>query len=300
MASTFTLSAGNELAHALIAHLARESGIRVLSIKGFVSDRYGLREPRVAADADVIVDPDRFDEFCALLGEHGWRVRYERLVPSLMAPHSITYIHDDWPNDIDAHVYFPGFFGQRADAFEGLWSSRSTMTIAQTDVTVPSRSGAAVIVALHALRYTHSDRHVGELDRVKNLLVNDFSDDERAQFIEIARAGGALWVLQEVLSEIGVSAGADATPAQQLLWRKNRATIEDGAAVSWLAAVGAEPWHRKPITLFHALWISREDIPRNDPDRQPTRGEAWRHRATRWRRGAAALVHYFRLRLTRS
>ncbi|MFB7843167.1 nucleotidyltransferase family protein [Microbacterium sp. NPDC056052] len=297
MSSTFALSAGNDLAHALMAHLAAGAGIRVLSIKGFVADRYGLREPRVAADADVLIEPSRFDDFCALLSARGWRLRHERQVPSLMAQHSATYIHDGWPNDIDAHIYFPGFFGRYEDAFDALWSSRSTMTIAQTEVNVPSRAGATVIAALHALRYTHSSRHVGELTQVKRVLADDFSDEEREQFVEVARAGGALWVLQEVLAGIGVSENPDATPAQQLLWNTNRATIEDGAAVSWLTALRGERWYRKPVVIFHALWISREEIPRNDPNTLPTALEAWRHRTMRWRRGAVALLHYVRLRL---
>jgi hypothetical protein len=297
MASTFPLSAGNDLAHALMAHVAKEAGIRVLSIKGFVSDQYRLREPRVAADADALIDPARFDDFCSLLTRRGWRPRHERQVPSLMEQHSITYIHDDWPNDIDAHLYFPGFFGDHVDAFDALWSSRSVMTVAQTAVAVPSRAGAAVIAALHALRYTHSDRHSDELARIKRVLVEDVPESERAEFVEIARAGGALWVLQEVLTEFGVREAPDASPAQQLLWKTNRATIEDGAAVSWLAAMRAERWYRKPAVILNALWISRADIPRNDPDQLPTAGQAWHHRVVRWRRGTVALSHYLRLRL---
>lgn len=297
MTSTFALSAGNDLAHALMAHLAGESGIRVLSIKGFVSDRYCLREPRVAADADVLVDPARFEDFCALLNRYGWRLRHERPVPSLMEPHSVTYIHDHWPNDIDAHVYFPGFFGPPADAFDVLWSSRTTMTVAETAVSVPSRAGAAVIAALHALRYTHSSRHADELTGLKQILVDDFTDAEREEFVGIARAGGALWVLGEVLAEIGVGEETDATSAQILLWKTNRATIEDGAAVSWLAAMRTERWYRRPGVILNAIWISRADIPRNDPSTFPTAREAWHHRSMRWRRGSVALVHYLRLRM---
>jgi len=105
-----------------------------------------------------------------------------------------------------------------------------------------------------------------------------------------------LWVLADVLTHIGVIVEPDATPEQQRLWNTNRATVEDGAAVSWLAAMRAERWSRKPAVLFHAIWISREDIPRNDPNHVPTSLEAWRHRVFRWRRGAVALSHYFGVR----
>ncbi|HTN56253.1 MAG TPA: hypothetical protein VLZ82_08705, partial [Microbacterium sp.] len=68
----FTLTEANELAHALLARIGQDHGIRTLSIKGVVADRYQLRRPRVAADADVIVDPARFDEFCRALSQHRW------------------------------------------------------------------------------------------------------------------------------------------------------------------------------------------------------------------------------------
>lgn len=292
----FTLSAGNELAHALTALLASDAGIRALSIKGFVTDRYGLREARVAADADVLIEPARFDEFCELLAVRGWHPRHERPVPSLIGQHSVAYIHEDWPNDIDVHLFFPGFLGPRDAAFEALWSSRRTMSVAHRDAFVPSRAGAAVITALHALRYSHSDRHSAELATIKRVLLDDFDLDERAECVEIARRGGALWVMREVLTEMGAEPEIDATAAQQRTWELNRATVEDGSAVSWLAALRDAPCRTKPKILFQALWISRDDIPRNDAAQFPAVRDAWAHRRMRWRRGAAALAHYLRLR----
>ncbi len=293
---SFSLSEANELAHALLAQIGRETGIRTLSIKGLVADRYELRKPRVAADADVIVDPERFDEFCAALDDHGWHLRVEREVPSLLGPHSVTFIRDDWPNDIDAHVRFPGFFADDQTVFERLWRTRGDMEVAHARVTVPSRGASAVIAALHAVRYSKSLRHAGELEQVAHLLTDDFSVSEREEFIDVARVGHAQWVLRELFDLIGEPWDVDVDPRSQQLWNINRATVEDGAAVSWLSSLRNAPWHRKPGVLVRALWISRRDIPRNDPGRMPTTREAWAHRLLRWRRGTAALMHYARSR----
>ncbi|MFD5224648.1 hypothetical protein ACFWHT_03415 [Microbacterium sp. NPDC058342] len=293
---SFSLNEANELAHALLAQIGRDTGIRLLSIKGLVADRYGLRKPRVAADADVIVEPSRFDEFCRLLTGHGWHLRVEREVPSLLGPHSVTFIRDDWPNDIDAHVRFPGFFATDAEVFERLWQTRGRMEVAHVDVSVPSRGASAVIAALHAVRYSKSARHAGELEQVAHLLIDDFSPEEREEFIDVARVGRAQWVLRELFDLIGRPYELDADARQQHLWNTNRATIEDGAAVSWLHSLRAAPLHQKPAVLVRALWISRADIPRNDPTRLPTAREAWAHRLLRWRRGGVALMHYVKIK----
>lgn len=293
---SFSLGEANELAHALLAQIGRETGIRTLSIKGLVADRYALRRPRVAADADVIVDPERFGEFCSVLDDHGWHLRVEREVPSLLGPHSVTFIRDDWPNDIDAHVRFPGFFADDQTVFERLWRTHGEMEVAHVDVTVPSRGASAVIAALHAVRYSKSLRHAGELEQVARLLTDDFTPAEREEFIDVARVGRAQWVLRELFDLIGHPYEVDVDQHRQHLWNTNRATVEDGAAVSWLSSLRSAPWHRKPGVLARALWISRADIPRNDPSRMPTAREAWAHRMLRWRRGTAALIHYARSR----
>lgn len=292
--TNFSLNEANALAHALLARVGREHGIRTLSIKGMVADKYELRKPRVAADADVIVEPSRFDEYCRLLTARGWHVRVERDVPSLLGPHSVTFIRDDWPNDIDAHVRFPGFFADDGSVFERLWQTRATMEAAHNEITVPSRGASAVIAALHAVRYTKSARHAGELEQIARLLTDEFSDAEREEFVDVARAGHAQWVLRELFELIDRPYEVDVDARQQELWNTNRATVEDGAAVSWLNTLTAAPLHRKPGVLFRALWIARVDIPRNDVNRMPTIGEAWAHRMLRWRRGAVALWRYAR------
>lgn len=290
--ATFPLNEANELAHALLGHVGTTAGIRVLSIKGLVADRYGLRSPRLAADADVMVDPARFDEFCTLLAAYGWHERVERDVPALLGKHSLTLIKPTWPNDLDVHVRFPGFFADDAVVFDRLWATRGSMEAAHLRIAVPSKGASAVIAALHAVRYSRSPRHAQELSRVSDLLWNEFDERDRTEFVDVACVGRAQWVLRDLFERGGIPYAIDADAEQRRLWATNRATVEDGAAVSWLAALHAAPWRGKPRVLARAIWISRAEIPRNDAERMPSRGEAWRHRVLRWRRGAVALGHY--------
>src|SRR6478735_5671403 len=81
-----------ELAAAWAAALAERLGIRLLVIKGDTLARHGLRDPRVPADVDVLVEPAAFERYCAAISAAGWS---ERPVPriNLQAAHSVTYLH---------------------------------------------------------------------------------------------------------------------------------------------------------------------------------------------------------------
>lgn len=291
--ATLALGDATQLAHALAGMLARESRTRVLSIKGPASDQHRLRSPRTAADADVLVDPAGFERFCSELEMRGWRTRYGRETPSLLPPHSRTYIHESWPCDIDVHSAFPGFFAGADAAFEALWRTRVMLSVAHTVSFAPSRAGSAVIAALHAQRSSQSARHRAEGDQVRSVVGTEFRDDEREEFYRIAREGGAVWVLRDLIESLDIGPLiSDASPDDQRLWNLNRTYNEDGSAVGWLLHWKAATWSRRPMILIRAIWVSRADIPRNDERAMPTRSEAWRYRRARWRRGAAALGRF--------
>lgn len=291
--STFRPTDATQLAHALAGMLAAESGSRILTIKGPASDLHGLRKPRVAADADVLVDPVDFFRFCERLEERGWRTRHGRETPSVLPPHSRTYIHPQWPCDIDVHSAFPGFFGGPAAAFEALWASRVQIVIAHTRTYAPSRAGSAVIAALHAQRSSQSERHRAEGRQILSIVGTDFRADEKSEFYRIARAGGAVWVLRDLVGSLDLGPViADARPSDQRLWELNRAFNEDGSTVGWLLHWKAAKWSQRFSILARAVWVPRADIPRNDASILPTRAEARRYRRARLRRGLAALGRY--------
>jgi hypothetical protein len=283
------------LAHAMTAYIARDAGIRLLSIKGPVADHYRLRAPRVPADSDVWVEPGRFAEMCERLEARGWHLRVGRETPALLPQHSRTFIHGSWPCDIDLHWMFPGFFADPEAAFDAVWETRSAIRVAHTEVAVPSLAGSAVIGMLHALRNTQDPRHREERDLLATMLVERFSDDDRAEFYRIARGGGAVWVLRDVIAEARLGdVVSDASEDEKHRWTLFQAYVEDGSAVSWWVQLRSAPLSQKGRLLARALWVPRVDVPRNDPSVLPTRTEAWRYQRLRWGRGGRALVRYFR------
>ncbi|WP_181158129.1 nucleotidyltransferase family protein [Microbacterium sp. MYb64] len=290
---TFDLAEATTLAHSLVEWVATEREIRVLAIKGPVASHYGLRAPRVSADADVLVEPSRFDDLCVLLEGRGWHERVGRETPSLLTRHSRTFIHDAWPCDIDVHRLFPGFFADPGQAFEALWKGRSSLTVAHVAVSIPSRAGAAVISALHAQRNARSTRNVDELSSLRTVIVQEFDKAERDEFYGIATSGKAVWVLRDIIGELGLGAVFEDVPAEdQRRWDINRTHIEDGSTVGWWIQVHGAPWYRKPAIIFRAAWVPRRDIPRNSLSAIPSRAEAWSYQRARWRRGIRAMLSY--------
>jgi hypothetical protein len=283
------------LAHALMAQIARDAGIRLLAIKGPVANHYGLRRPRVSSDADVLVEPERHEDLCRLLEARGWHLRVGRDTPALLPQHSLTFIHGSWPCDVDVHRMFPGFFAEPDVVFDALWNSRATMPVAHIEMYAPSRAGAAVIGMLHAVRNPQLVRHREEAGHIQGVLRNEFTAAERSEFYRVAREGGAVWVLRDVISEERLGdVVADLTDDEKRRWSLFQAYVEDGSAVSWWIHLKESPWQDRIMQLGRALWVPRADVPRNDPAVLPTRAEAWRYQHLRWGRGMRALVRYFR------
>lgn len=283
------------LAHAMLAAIAADAGIRLLSIKGPSADHHRLREPRVASDADVWVEPARFGELCSLIEARGWHLRVGRETPSLLPQHSRTFIHESWPCDLDIHWMFPGFFADPDTAFETVWERREPMNVAHVEVMIPSLAGAAVIGMLHSLRNAQLVRHNAEGARIHEIVTREMTASDRAEFHEIARAGGALWVLRDVISAAGFGeVVSDLTDDEKRRWNLYQSYVEDGSAVSWWMHLKATPWHNKAGILVRAVWVARADMPRNDPTVLPDRAEVFRYQKDRWVRGARAMRRYFR------
>ena len=196
--STLRLDESVALAGALTQFVARSHGIRMLVIKGAPAEEMGLRPPRASSDVDVLVEPARAAELIRLLGERGWRPRDVPDFPRLLARHSYTLIHDEWNCDIDVHHYWPGFLAPAETAFEELWASHATASMAEVDVDVPDRAGAALVLALHSLREA------------------GFVDPSSRQMVEYRFLVGALTTPTEDADDGetagGTTAGADTDP----------------------------------------------------------------------------------------
>lgn len=292
---TLNLAEATALAHAMLSAIASDAGIRLLSIKGPSADHHGLREPRVASDADVWVEPAKFDDLCRLIEARGWHLRVGRETPSLLPQHSHTFIHESWPCDLDIHWMFPGFFADPEAAFDTVWERRESMTVAHTEVLIPSRAAAAVVGMLHSLRNAQLARHNSEGARIREIVTREMAESDRTEFYDIARAGGAVWVLRDVISAAGFGeVVSDLTDDEKRRWNLYQSYVEDGSAVSWWMHLKATPWRNKAGILVRAVWVARADMPRNDPTVLPDRAEVLRYQKDRWVRGATAMRRYFR------
>lgn len=125
------------LAYALTAKAADLTGVRVLAIKGLVADFHGLRAERTPADVDVLVEPDGFADFTRQLEEWRWRIRLGEFTNFPAPQHSLTFINDQWPCDIDAHHRFPGFLAEPPQVFDALWERRQLLPVAGQADSVP-------------------------------------------------------------------------------------------------------------------------------------------------------------------
>ncbi|MGC0368430.1 nucleotidyltransferase family protein [Microbacterium sp. SLBN-111] len=142
----------------VVQAFADRHGIRILGIKGQALALQGLRTARSTGDVDMLVDPSRFDELCALLRHHRWRDRDGKiLVPlppegSASVPHARTLEHPHWPTHLDLHRYYPGFLGPAQETFEFLWDARDRVGDGTLSLEVPARIDHWLLAALHAIR----------------------------------------------------------------------------------------------------------------------------------------------------
>jgi hypothetical protein len=205
----------------------------------------------------------------------------------------VTYIHEDWPCDIDVHRMFPGFFADAAVAFDALWASHCRLTVAHEPVIAPSKAGAAVVMALHAARDQRSQRHLREQELVEAALIHSFSRTEREEFASIARAGAAVWVLRRIFEAADLGpVVVDVSDEDKRRWELFADRVDDASSVAWWQQIREASWLEKPQWIFRALWVTRQDMPRNEPGELPSFGDLWRYRFHRWGRGVEAMLRY--------
>lgn len=283
------LDEADELLAAWVCARADSHGIRVLVIKGRPLADDGLRAPRVSSDVDLLVEPARFDEYCALLVDAGWEEFPSTYAAAHFTLHSLTYRKSGWPNSLDVHSDFPGFLHEPDVAFEALWATRRTTPFAHPRCPVPSRAGNALILGLHSLRGTHRQpRHADELAQLERAT---FTPAERRELASLAAATGAAEPLRGLLTTWGVAVA----PAPALRntprgreWHRKVAESQ-GAAASWLALLRTAPWREKPEVVRRAVWPSRADFVFDHPEVPDRPWPMLQARAARWGRGFARL-----------
>ena len=138
------------LAHATVQAIADEAGANVLHIKGPAADPALRPEPRMSADADVIVRPSHLKRLLRGLKRHGW-VKVTSLRSGGLVEHSTNWYHAQL-GQLDVHVRFPGIQKEGERTFDQLWRDSSTQKIAHWPCRVPSHSAQRLLLLLHAAR----------------------------------------------------------------------------------------------------------------------------------------------------
>ena len=254
------LDEANELLAAWVAARAAALGIRALLLKGRPLADDGLREPRVSSDVDLLVEPPRFDEYCAALEAAGWHEFPSTFASERFTVHSRTFRKEGWPNSLDVHSDYPGFLREPAVAFDALWAQRRTAMFAHQPVETPSRAANVVVLALHSLRGdVREPRHRAELARLEMV---SFDDAERRAIADTAHRTGASYPLRLLLARWHIEAVdahllADSARSREWMWRAAEA---HGSLAPWLRALRDSRWPHTLRVARHALWPRREDM----------------------------------------
>ena len=191
--------------YALVTTAAAVTGARALVIKGSSASFHRLRAERVSADIDVLVEPACVELMTQYLEGAGWKARPTSQLAETLVDHSVSFLHPDWPIDIDVHHRYPGLLVEATTAFEALWSRRTTMHVAGYEVPIPDRAGAILIGVLHNLRTTaETSRHVTEYANVVERVIPTLSEADRRDSVELARQVGALDSARVFLLELGI------------------------------------------------------------------------------------------------
>jgi hypothetical protein len=283
------------LAHALVARLAELEGVRILFVKGPTAVALGARPPRPSTDVDVLCEPGGMERLGVALERCGWRRRVPRSsvhelkhAAKYLFDHSVHYIHDEWPCDLDIHFNFPGFLAPDDVVFEELWQGRTTVDVAHWPVPCAGLLGQAAIVALHSLRDPQFSHTSPDPDFVADSLERQGTTTVEA-FAQLAVATGSAETLRPLLERLGAPA-VDSNVDPELL-RRWQVRQQNGRAYasSWLIELRHRPWREKPGLVGRALFLPPEELFSSHAGLPRTRRNKGRLHLERWLRAARYL-----------
>lgn len=290
---TATLRVGEavHLAHALLTRLAELEGVRILFIKGPTAVLMGARPPRPSSDVDVLCEPGGMEKLGTALERCGWRRRVpERAKPQFvyaakyLFDHSVHYIHDEWPSDLDIHFNFPGFFAPDDVVFEALWERRATAEVAHWPVPCADFLGQACVVGLHALRDPEKPLSRIDLEHLASAL-RETSAEGRLALSHLAATTGCSASLRPLLDEVGaeepMSAWKDSPRLHQWSTRTGHGAVP---TVPWLLELRETPWRSRPALIWQALFLPSDQLLSSHVGLEPSRGNIARLHLRRWRR----------------
>ena len=273
---TLSLHEATPLATALVARIAAMHDVRLLTLKGPYTAEEGLRPQRASYDVDLLLHPHDADRFIASLARLGWQQRPRPNFPTLLPPHSASLIHPGWPVDLDVHWNWPGFLVSDAEAFETLWATHRTVTLAGAEIRVPSRADSALILALHVLRESKNLTQVQRRRAEYEFLLDAVraEPETQAQIVASASQLQAVRTAQPFLAELsvdGVPELIEAAVAEPMgdaghrfiEWQRHQAS--DHAVAGWVHQLSNTPLWRKPAVIWRATFPSPHDLRAIDP-----------------------------------
>lgn len=283
------LSEAVPLAHALVARVAEDVGVRVLFLKGPAAVAQGLRAPRVSVDVDALVDPARRSVLAGRLTELGWVDERPYTSPTVLPMHSLTHRHPSWPCELDLHDRFPGFFADPQEVFERLWAGRVSVEVAGRPIPAPDRAGQALVLALHELRDPHDPVKAHALGDLVERVTSFSAGDSLRDLAELARDLGAADTAAPFLDRVGApSPGRGTTdPADLRAWRLR--TQPHASVAGWVDQLRHLPPYRWPRFLWYATFLTEDELRLDDPNLPPGRRALLGARVRRLRRGLRGL-----------
>ncbi len=286
------LAAAVVLVHAWCGTQLESSGLRGLFIKGPALAQQGLRADRISSDVDILACPDDFDDICALLRESGWMPRPSAYAGDFYDDHSITFVHEEWPCDIDVHRRYPGFLADPGIVFERLWADRVALTFAHVECWTCDRPANALIMALHGLRgAADGSRQQRELTHLLEEVT--LAEDERQRLSDVAAATGATLSADGYLGPLGLPPSRELhtpiDPNALRAWHL-RLSAKDTPVWVWLDAYRQARGMRRVQIIARALWPSRNDLEMDATRPTATVGQRLRVRVARLSGGIPAAV----------
>lgn len=241
----------HELVVALVASIARDNDIAILSIKGPMLHKQGFRMREHSGDVDLFAEPARVEDLADLLTEWGWDL-WPDVWRGTTVNHSVTLQPTSWGCEVDIHRRMPGCAIDDETSFRILTEVVEMTRFAGVSVPTPTLGAHAVIHSLHQVRPswgTLPSNHV--LDECKEELVRDGQEA-----LGIAMSLRATEALREPLQRAfpGVSLPEDQLPSNWR-WRQHSNRVR-----GYLAALRLAPLRKRPLVLLRLLWPKQSEV----------------------------------------
>lgn len=243
----------HEMAYAVVHNVAREHGIRTVFIKGPVLHRMGLRPREHSGDVDLWTTQRDATRLAEVLMEWGWK--RSPLSFTFAMYHSLMLEPEEWWCELDVHFRFPGIGITDEDAFGVVTANTTCFEFAGVEVSMPSRTLAAVIHALHLLR-------PGPWRALTRTQTDEATQAMRVggqESVAIATSLGALPVLGDVirqaLPEVSLPSELGQLPPE---WQRRQASSD--TLTYHLATIRSLPLRERPKAIWQAAWASERTV----------------------------------------